>query len=83
MPSGTKLFPNVLYVLEISYKGQLLDGGMLSSFHSQLCEIFYKKEEKQMAVKMRDHSFPLKWETTMTTTLDESILRHKRFGHCN
>lgn len=63
--------------------GQRLDSDMPLNFHGHLCEIFDEEGEKQMAVKMRDHSSPLKWKTTSTTTLDESILWYKRFGHCN
>ena len=89
--SGTRLISDVLFVPEISQSllsvGQLLEKNYAIHFENNSCSVLDPTRAKILAVKMIDRSFPINWKQTnihaFISSVDESLLWHKRFGHFN
>ncbi|TXG64991.1 hypothetical protein EZV62_011985 [Acer yangbiense] len=88
---GTRFIKDVLLVPSLDQNllsvGQMMQHGFSLHFKGNLCRIFDKKHDMEIAeVNMgRSINFPILWHCpkVMVATIDDSTLWHQRFGHYN
>ena len=79
----------MLYVPEISQNlfsvAQMLEKGYSLHFEKMSCIIHDPTGDHLMTVAMKDKSFPIDWKQipmhAYASSVDDSCLWHKRFGH--
>lgn len=89
--TGIKHISDVLYVPDIDHNlvsvGQLIENNYTLIFKENGYTILDANGSELMSVKMKQRSFPLNWKNVTShaysSTVVESSLWHKRFGHAN